>query len=205
MQVNNTFSAGRFGAYFKKHLVDNYRFYLMSIIVLAGLELLVLFFVTVMDTTYSRYSELMPLYLIGLFLTGCIFTSLSFSELGNKPQGIDYLLLPASHLEKFLTTLLITTIGFLLVYHIAFFSAIKAFDILNSIRRGHRLVNDIAEYTKLDPWYYYYYGCMISQALILLGTVYFHKYSLIKTTFSFIVFGIFLFLLNAVFTAIIFH
>src|SRR4051812_8111584 len=205
MQANNILSANRFGAYFKKHLVDNYRFYLLSLIVLTGILLLALLFVLFTGININSYSDLLPSYLIGLYLAGLLFTSKSFNELGNKPQGIDYLLLPASHLEKFLTTLLITTIGFLIVYHAAFFLAVKAFDILNSIRRGHRLVNDIAEYTKLDPWYYYYYGCMISQALILLGTVYFHKYSLIKTTFSFIVFGIFLFLLNAVFTAIIFH
>ena len=208
MQVNNTFSAGRFGAYFKKHLVDNYRFYLMSIVVLAGLALLMLFVVTIDDNSYSRYSELIPIYLIGLFFTGSIFTSMSFSELGNKPHGMDYLLLPASHLEKFLTTLLITTIGFLLVYHLAFFFAVKAFDVITNIRKGHHLINDMVEYNikdKEDPWYYYYYPCIVAHAINLLGAVYFHKYSLIKTTFSCIVFGLFLYFLNAVFTQIIFH
>lgn len=205
MQVNNTFSTGRFGAYFKKHLVDNYRFYMMSVVVLAGLALLVLLFITMTDENYSRYSDMLPLYFIGLFSTGTIFTSMSFNELGNKPHGMDYLLFPASHLEKFLTTLLITTIGFLVVYHLAFFSALKIYENITIVRKGHGLINDLIKNYEGDPWYGYYYAFIVAQSIFFLGAVYFHKYSFIKTVFFFIVFVTFLYLLNVVFTQIIFH
>jgi hypothetical protein len=100
MQVNNILSANRFGAYFKKHLVDNYRLYLLSLIVLTGILLLSLLFILLTEVNINSYSDLLPFYLIGLYAAGLIFTSKSFNELGNKPQGIDYLLLPASHLEN---------------------------------------------------------------------------------------------------------
>ena len=205
MQVNNTLNAGRFGAYFKKHLVDNYRFYLMSIVVLTGLILLLLIFVGLTETHFSRYSDLLPFYLVGLYISGLIFTSISFNELGNKPRGIDYLLLPASHLEKFLTTLLITTIGFLLVYHLAFFLAVQVLDTIVRIRYGAIMENDLTKFSEKDIWQWNYYIWVIAQSLFLLGAVYFHKYSLIKTVFFFFVFVLSLYLVNALFVQFFFH
>jgi hypothetical protein len=204
MQANNLLSAGRFGAYLKKHLVDNYRFYLMSIVVLTGLLLLLLIFIGLTETHFSRYSDLFPFYLTGLYVAGLIFTSLSFNELGNKSKGIDYLLLPASHLEKFLTTLLITTIGFLLVYHVAFFLAAKVLDGIISIRTGTHMENDLP-HTLKDDWYWNCYIWVVAQSVFFLGAVYFHKYSLIKTAFVFIVFVLFLYLVNAVFVQLFFY
>ncbi|SFD19756.1 hypothetical protein SAMN05518672_101997 [Chitinophaga sp. CF118] len=205
MQANNILSAGRFGAYLKKHLVDNYRFYLMSIVVVTGLLLLLLIFVGITDTHFSHYGDLVPFYLIGLYVSGLIFTSMSFNELGNKPHGIDYLLLPASHLEKFLTTLLITTIGFLLVYHLAFFLAAKVLDTIIGIRTGAHMENDLTRHFNSDEWKWSYIVWFIAQSVFFLGAIYFHKYSLIKTAFFFIVFVLALYLIHAVFAQIFFH
>lgn len=204
MQVNNTLSANRFGAYFKKHLVDNYRFYLLSLIVLTGILLFALLFVLFTGVNINSYSDLIPSYLIGLYVAGLLFTSNSFNELGNKPQGIDYLLLPASHLEKFLTTLLVTTVGFLIIYHAAFFLAVKAGESILFIRNGTHLTNDLA-YSKVDTWIVNYYFWFIAQAILLMGTLYFNKYSLIKTIFCFFLFIVGMYLINAVFAEIFFH
>lgn len=205
MQANNILSAGRFGAYLKKHLVDNYRFYLMSIVVVTGLLLLLLIFAGIADVHFSHYSDLLPFYLIGLYIPGLIFTSMSFNELGNKPRGIDYLLLPASHLEKFLTTFLITTIGFLLVYHLAFFLAAKVLDTIISIRTGVHMQDDLTSRFNPDERMWSCYFWVIAQSVFLLGAVYFHKYSLIKTAFFFIVFMLALYLIHALFAQIFFH
>lgn len=205
MQVNNILSASRFGAYFKKHLVDNYRLYLMSLIVLTGLLLFALLFAVFAEPSIHTYTDLIPAFLIGLYVAGLIFTSKSFSELGNKSRGIDYLLLPASHLEKFLTTLLITTIGFLAVYHVAFFLAVKAGEGIISLRNGTPLVNDLAYNREADNWYINYFIWFVAQAMFLLGTVYFQKYSLIKTVLCFFIFLTGMYLINAIFAQIFFH
>ena len=205
MQANNILSAGRFSAYLKKHLVDNYRFYGMAVVVITGLALLLLTFAGMVNANFSSYSDLLPMYFIGLYVTGLIFTSMSFNELGNKPRGIDYLLLPASHLEKFLTTLLITTIGFLIVYHFAFFLAAKVLDIIVSIRSGRHIKNDLFEFSHHNMWQLNYYFWIIAQSVFFLGAVYFHKYSFIKTTFWVILFCVFLYLVNGLFVQIFFH
>ncbi|PSL33499.1 hypothetical protein [Chitinophaga ginsengisoli] len=201
MQTNNVFSAGRFGLYIRKHLVDNYRIYGMSVIVLAVL-LLIMLLLNLSDNFRidSDMSRLVPLYFIGMFMTGLIFTSLSFSELGNKPHGIDYLLLPASQLEKYLSTLLVTTIGFQLIYHFAFYLAYLGIDAILIWHNGQHLKNDLHLAFDETPMVYFYHIWFFAQAVMLLGAIYFQKYSLIKTVFLFAVFILSLYFLNTLFS-----
>jgi hypothetical protein len=204
MQVSNVFSLGRFGAYFKKHLIDNYRFYSVSVIVLAGLLLFLLLLLTFNIASFDSYSNMLPFFVAGMFIAGAIFTSLSFSELSGKPQGIDYLLFPASHLEKFLTTMLVTTVGFLLVYHLSFYIAFKLLDVIMSMRHGRVAVNDLGDNITGD-YIYAYYSWFIMHAIVLAGAIYFRKYSLIKVLFCLIVFLLALYLLNGLLTQLFFH
>jgi hypothetical protein len=130
---------------------------------------------------------------------------MSFNELGNKSRGIDYLLFPASHLEKFLSTLIVTTIGFLLVYHLAFYLAAMAADAIMTVRTGHHMENDLFVDAKRNGWGYFYYAWFIMQAIFLLGAVYFHKYSFIKTMFCLFVFVLVLYMINAGFVNVFFN
>ncbi|QHS61008.1 hypothetical protein [Chitinophaga agri] len=203
MQTNNVFSPARFGLYMRKHLLDNYRLYAMSVIVLAVLSLILLL-VSSTDNFSITASGLVPIFFIMLFITGLIFTSLSFGELGNKPQGIDYLLFPASQLEKFLSTLLVTTVGFLLVYHLAFYIAYQVMDMIVFAKRDVHIVNDLRNYLQDTPAYYWYYAWFGAQGFMLLGAVYFQKYSFIKTLFLLTLFLGALYLVNTVFVFLFF-
>jgi hypothetical protein len=187
----------------RKHLQDNFRMYGMSLIVLAVLSLIMLL-ISSTDNFSMTASGLVPLFFVGMFITGLIFTSLSFSELGNKPHGIDYLLFPASQLEKFASTLLVTTIGFLLIYHFAFYLAYLVMDVIVSTKSHVHIVNDLKEYSRDTPWYYAYYVWFVLQAFMLMGAVYFQKYSFIKTIFLLPFFVFALYLVNTVFAAAFF-
>lgn len=201
MQTNNVFSAGRFGLYMRKHLVDNYRIYGMSVIVLTVL-LLIMLLLNLSDNfrVQPAMGRLIPLYFIGMFMTGFIFTSLSFSELANKPQGIDYLLFPASQLEKYLSTLLVTTIGFQLIYHFAFYLAYLGIDAIVVSHSGQHMKNDLGDAFSDGPLVYFYYAWFFGQAVMLLGAIYFQKYTLIKTVFLFTIFLLCLYFLNMLFS-----
>jgi hypothetical protein len=205
MQANNVFSAARFGGYMRKQMIDNYRIYGMSIVVLAVL-LLITILLNLSDNfrVQPSMSRLIPLYFIGMFLTGLVFTSLSFRELAGKPQGIDYLLFPASKLEKYLSTLLITTVGFLLIYHFAFYLAYVGMDAILASSTGVHMKNDLDESFKHEAMPYFYYAWFMAQAIMLLGAIYFQKYSFIKTIFFFMVFLLSLYFLNTVFSYLFF-
>lgn len=205
MQVNNVFSAGRFGLYLRKHLIDNYRIYGMSVIVLTVLLLIAVLFNLDGNFRYNpRIGQLLPLYFIGMFITGLIFTSLSFSELASKPQGIDYLLFPASQLEKFLSTMLMTTAGFLVLYHIAFYFTYLGIDMIMVQRTGQHLANDLSEVLRDTHIFYFYHVWFVLQAVMLLGAIYFQKYTFIKTVFFFAIFLFALYFLNGLFAKIFF-
>jgi len=63
------------------------------------------------------HMELQVIYFFtGLFLVGCLFASVLFSELSSKSKGIFYLTVPASHFEKFLCALFYGLIFFTAVY-----------------------------------------------------------------------------------------
>lgn len=205
MQTNNVFSAGRFGLYMRKHLMDNYRVYGMSVIVLTVLLLVLLIFIVLNDGgRMSGKQTLVPLYFIGMFFSGLIFTSLSFNELGTKQQGIDYLLFPASQLEKYLSTLLVTTVGFLLVYHVAFYLAYVLMDSMVLWRTGIHMTSDMTDFLNDKNMYYAYIGWFIVQAFMLLGAIWFQKYTFIKTVFLVVVFLFSLYFINTIFSLIYF-
>jgi hypothetical protein len=204
MQTSNVFHAPRFGAYFKKHVVDNLRLYLMSLVVLVGILIaLGLFGILTNGREVINPALLLPFYSILLFGAGLIFTGFSFIQLGDKPRGIDYLLLPASHLEKFLTTLLITTVGFLLVYHIAFGAATFIGVGIVSLSKEKHVYNE--SYTDLGHdltiIYHWWFMC---QAIILLGSAYFPKYSIVKTLFALFIAILLVAAVNAAFMNILF-
>lgn len=74
-------------------------------------------------------------YFSGLFITGCLFASIQFSDLSEKSKGITYLTIPASHTEKWLTALFYSVPVFVTVYTLLFYSIdIPAVKISNSIR-----------------------------------------------------------------------
>jgi len=206
MQTSNVFHAPRFGAYFKKHIVDNLRLYLMSLVVLVG-ALIALGLISIFtdNQVLIRPSRLLPFYAILLFGAGLIFTGFSFIQLGDKPKGIDYLLLPASHLEKFLTTLLITTVGFLLVYHIAFGAATFISGVIVALSNNkYSMKSDLPDDLSRDLQLLYHWWFMC-QAIILLGSAYFPKYSIVKTLFAVFIFILLIGVVNATFMNILFY
>lgn len=202
MHPSNVFHAPRFGAYFKKHIVDNYRLYLMSVIVLCGLILTVMLF-AVFTSGNKKFTDGNPFYLVLLFITGLIFTGFSFNQFGDKPRGVDYLLLPASHFEKFLTAWLTTTVGFMIVYHLAFAVSVLIAsglltlrtDIVDSFDWSHIFKKEFI--VAFETWF-------LAHAVIMLGAVYFNKFSIIKTLFILILFIVLMGSLNMLMTNLLF-
>src|SRR6218665_1210883 len=105
--MNQLFSFSRWLLFVRKHWAENRKKYLLGLLALAGI--IVVWFVfnvllspsDSMDRT-TQYGT----YFVGLFLVGCLYASTLFSDLSSKSKGINYLAVPASHLEKLFTALL---------------------------------------------------------------------------------------------------
>jgi len=121
-----TFSFNRFVLLLKKEISENIRNVLITIFI-------TLFLVSLMITLEATLTSplkgiiiavqnsLKAYYFIGLFVLSSAFAGFSFPALRKTEKTINYLSLPASAFEKFLSYFTLSTIGFFTLYSILFF------------------------------------------------------------------------------------
>ncbi|RYE36754.1 MAG: hypothetical protein EOP42_02240 [Sphingobacteriaceae bacterium] len=188
--MNQTFSIKRFSMLFKKHVIENYKTYLMSAGVLTGILFLSMGFSAYVKGGYLSQSTQTGNFITVFLFAGTIFTSLIFADLGNKKEAIPALTLPASAFEKYLVNWLITLPIFGLIF-IGIFYFVAAVVISfgsSSPGRENQLLNVFSEDQKA---YYAFIIYLILHAVIFFGAIYFEKLHFIKTAFAFFI-GMFL-------------
>lgn len=198
--MNQFFSIGRFSLLVSKHWADNKKRYLLAF---TGFVLLLIswFILTILvDGRRPMQQEIQILtYFFSLFLTGTFYASQYFRDLGSRSKGINFLMVPASTLEKVLCSILFTVVIFFGVFTIAFYlvdalmvAVSNQFLIAHDPERQAGIINvfraAVLPFDKVS---------MINVILIffavqsafLLGSVYFAKYSFVKTVITgFVVF-----------------
>jgi len=136
-----------------------------------------------------------------LFLGGFIVTSMAFHEVRLNAQGIHYLSLPGSTLEKFLSKLLVTAVGYG-VGTLVFCTAVAALtEGINRLAFGHAhpFFNPFAlNNLRLLPAY------LISQSVFLLGSIYFRKLHFVKTALSLVLLALGLMVIGTTFARLVF-
>ena len=186
--MNNTLSMPRLMRLMRKHWIENFSFYSMAALAIFGLFAVVLTIWLMGSGSYYSEESLYVIYLSGLFIAGCIFAGNSFGMLGDKAKGGYWLALPASHLEKLITTIFFTTIVFFAVYSACFYILKPvAVAYINSKIADHP---DRYHYDTLKwegdgfgkVFYAFLFGFVALQALYLMGSAFFSKHAFIKTT-----------------------
>jgi hypothetical protein len=195
--MNAVFDLNRWLLYTGKHWNENKKKYLLSMGAIAGLLVLWFSFVMMVDHSSPMIENLQIItYYVGLFLTGCLYASLIFSDLSEGPKAISYLLLPASLLEKLLTAILFGVILFFICYTIIFYVIdIPMVKLSNEMIRSkaalvhesNYLVQEVAN-TFFPPklageniFIYILLGYFAIQSIFMLGSVYFVNFQFIKT------------------------
>lgn len=200
--MNQFFSFSRFRLLVAKHWADNKKRYGLS--VLAFIGLLITWFVFTILAGFDRpmAAEMqMITFFLALFAVGTFYASQYFSDLGSRPKGINFLLVPASAFEKLLCSLLFTVVLFFAVFLAAFYlvdalmvaiansfteeqkpAVLNIFDVVVIPVNVNTTVNFLLFFSAV-------------QAAFLLGSVYFEKFSFIKTIISCFVVGFLVFLL----------
>jgi hypothetical protein len=181
----SSFSFSRLFKLIRKQGIENSRFYLLSTLALIGL--LAISFAFWIIGSHHRYLEqdTYIMYLFGLFFAGTIFASISFSMLGEKDKGTYWLVFPASHFEKLCCCLFYTVIVFAIVYTTSFFlvKSIAVAYIKSTVEEnGGEYINwnNGNGFRKVFP--YFIEGFFVIQALYMMGSVYFARYSFIIIT-----------------------
>jgi hypothetical protein len=218
--MNQSFDFDRWRLLVAKHWYENRKKYLLSLLAVAAL--LMIWFVFVL---FANPYEPLPIgaqfgtYYVGLFLVGCIYASMLFSDLASRPRGIDYLSVPASHLEKLLCALfygvLIFFLAYTLVFHLVEFPMIRigrAIAYTHWLKTPHsdevfqvgKTINVFVMPNRPPGAPNVFFLILLTyfavQAAFILGSVYFPKFSFIKTVVALLLVGLFfVFLVSEVF------
>lgn len=187
--MNTTFSFSRLVQLVRKQWVENARIYLFSVIALIGiLGLVIIFWLTISDKDFKEES-IYNIFIIGLYIAGGVFASMSFNMLGEKEKGTYWLSLPASNLEKLLCSVFYNLIIFSLVYGACFFllKTLTVTYIQNMVAIKPSIYyfrrvdwNDNSGFADAIPFLIYAFFAV--QAFYMLGSVYFYRYSYVFTT-----------------------
>jgi len=117
----------RFFLVVKRDLIENGRSALFGMLTVISIFSFILL-MTSFDTNQILLTELgNRLYIIEFWFIGVFFSGMAFRDFRNKERSMAYLMLPASSLEKFLSILFLTTIGFFISFTLLF----GAFNLLN--------------------------------------------------------------------------
>jgi len=178
MIITQFFNLKRFFLLIKKDFYTQYKTYLTGL----GAIFSILFIVNAASIISAKFWNFnLVFYPLTLFIGGFIFTSLSFNELYQEQSRTFYLTIPASTLEKFISKMLITSVGYVIVSLILYFLfSLIVFSLTTLFfRLAHTIFNPFHQTNWLCIRIY-----LITQSIFLFGAVYFKKNSLIKTILS---------------------
>lgn len=191
--MSQFFSFERFGLLVAKHWADNKKRYGLSVLAFIGL-LITWFVFTVLtgfdDRPMGRGAQQVTFFL-SLFAVGTFYASQYFRDLGSRAKGINFLLVPASSFEKLLCSLLYTVVLFFVVFTAAFYLVdVLMVSIANAVfgtnePTGKTTVINVFKVNLIrfnkDSTVNFLLFFFSVQSVFLLGSVYFEKYSFIKT------------------------
>ncbi len=182
---NGFFKLERLGQLLLRELMSGYRSLLIAMAAVGGV-VVVLSVLTTMGVAHTSGGMgpgsdfYLGLFRNLLFLGGFIVTSLAFREVWQNGGGIFYLTLPGSVFEKFLSKLLVTSIGFALG-SLIFMAGVTALSelidhLLFGYGHGYFYMGTLI-IAALKACLFY----IITQSMFLLGSIWFKKVALIRT------------------------
>jgi len=181
--MNDLFNINRFTRLFVKHTIEHYKSYLMSLTVLVAVMLVGGgFFLYMMDVPIDTGFQ-SGVFVSFLLLSGTIFTSTIFADLGDKKKAVASLTLPASQFEKYLVAWLYSYLLFVIVYSVAFY-LIAYFAINIKHFPGHpaEIINVFRR-----PLIEMYLLYAFLHSVAFFGAIFFDKLHFIKTAFVFFI------------------
>ena len=159
----------------QRQFIEHKRIYGIGALVLFALLIFMFLVVHQWKDSFSGAVQ-NGVFIIGLFVSGGVFSSSMFGELSNKQSAIWFLSIPAKPAEKVFLSILLSVPFFLLAYLLIFYLV----DLLYLYTLGENSSSSILD-LRNNNFYHFLFQYLIFNGLILLGGVIFNSYSLIKT------------------------
>ncbi|MDF1699085.1 MAG: hypothetical protein P1U56_24745 [Saprospiraceae bacterium] len=159
----------------QRQFKEQRRMYGISLLVLFGMLSLMFLLIHQWQDSFSGAVQ-NGVFIIGLFVSGGIFTNSMFHEFSNSSSSIWLLSLPAKQSEKVIVSIFISTVLFMINY-LTIFYLVESIYLLNT--KGLELKNMLNPIK--DDFYIFFFLYLLFNSAILLGRVVFIKHSLLKT------------------------
>ncbi|WP_373516144.1 hypothetical protein [Persicitalea sp.] len=177
--MNQTFNFQRFLLINRLEIAEKGRTQLLMAAVLVGALLLMMLPIMFSNEHKDTLSGLHTISLVMLVLFGgSLYTNQVFGQYDSTNSAIAALMVPASRLEKFLSTLLLNLafiIPFFVLYLVLHFSAMEYAN--NHLLSGEEKYELMPEFAI----YYSFMSAIVIQGVAFLGAIYFTKAAYIKT------------------------
>ena len=197
-KIINIFNPQRLGLLLKRDAYSGYRGTLIAMGAVFGIMMLTSLLSAWVKGNPFLYQGFFPAL---LFVGGFIVTSLSFRELHQNGRSYLYLTLPGSHLEKFISKLLVTSVGYA-AGTLLYLTVVSALcEGLNHLifGRGNGLFNPFNREVLLAAAAY-----LVVQSVFIVGSTYFRKMAFLKTVLALNIITIAFGILGGVFGWILF-
>ena len=186
--MDNYFDLKRFVLLFDKHSSEHFGTYSMAVLALFGLMLSCVLFFSPSPNAMVSVNFQRDIFFVFLWLSGSMFTSNVFADLGNKKKASSTLMLPTSHFEKFLVSWIYSYLVFQIVYVGVFYLVMFIASSLVNFQGKVFQIYDLRSDLRATSWIFLFY--MVFHAIAFTGSVYFEKLHFVKT--ALVLFGIFM-------------
>jgi hypothetical protein len=172
--IERVFSPRRLFLLLRRDFAHGYRAVLIAMAAVGGI-LIVLSFLSMLGRPGQDFYT--PFYVGLLFLGGFLFSSGAFKEMHQQGSGPFYLALPGTTLEKLVSKLLVTSVGYAAAILVFMTGASALSELLNRavFGAGHTWFNPFSLANLKSAAVY-----LVCQGLFLLGSVWFRKVVFLK-------------------------
>ncbi len=203
--MSDLFSFTRLWLLIRRQAVENYKFYLLCIALMAGL--LILFYsIGVRSLGYDSDTQQI-FFFFSLALSGSVFTNVLLKELHGATTAIWYLTFPVSTVEKLVLVLFYSILVFIPVHLVLFYAIDTAFvnyyNTYYSPETKHTAA--VLDLFVEDHFTFIYYSFLLIQAAVLLGSIWFNRFSYVKTIVTIFLVGVVVIFIDDFIADTLFH
>ncbi|WP_184547359.1 hypothetical protein [Mucilaginibacter sp. FT3.2] len=171
------FSIHRIWLLVKKQWAENLQLYCLGLLAVTGVMAAVIVFNITENEGLTKPTQ-QNLVLVGLMVSGSIFTTTILSQFNDKIKGIQALTLPASTLEKLVVALLYSIVVFPICFLVLVYPLICLGHYIDAEMIGKPNLLYIPEWNKQLPLVIFLY--LLLQGIALMCSVLFKRYVFIK-------------------------
>ncbi len=174
MKRNNILNFNRLVSTLRQDFSTNLRKILLASEALWGVLVISLLYFNAVNENFDLHDKF---YSFTLVIVGLFVASISFGELNDKNKGHFYLILPASSLEKFLSRFVFSTIGYLFLINLVFYTAsLCAYGLDLFLFNQKQILFDISNPSMITAMLVF----LIIHSVFFFGAVYFRKLAFLK-------------------------